>query len=105
VSDRHREMHWVARVTRAAEENRLELFFQPIVSLTSQGGRGFHELTVRLRDDSGALVPPSEFIPAAERYNVMSVIDRWVVIRAVELLKRRREAGGSLPLLAVNLSG
>src|SRR6202043_2028854 len=53
VSDRHREMHWVARVTRAAENNRLELFFQPILSLRTPGGRGFHELTVRLRDDGG----------------------------------------------------
>src|SRR6185312_15516670 len=63
---------------------------------------GFHELTVRLRDDDGQLVPPSEFIPAAERYNVMSVIDRWVVTRAVELLRARR-AGDAL--VAVNLSG
>src|SRR3984957_3506971 len=105
VSHRHREMHWVARVTRAAEENRLELFFQLIVRIGAEGAPMFHELTIRLRDDDGRLVPPSEFIPAAERYNVMSIIDRWVVVRAVELLKRRREAGGSLPLLAVNLSG
>jgi diguanylate cyclase (GGDEF)-like protein/PAS domain S-box-containing protein len=105
VSHRHREMHWVARVTRAAEENRLELFFQPIVRIGAEGAPTFHELTIRLRDDDGQLVPPSEFIPAAERYNVMSIIDRWVVVRAVELLKRRREAGGSLPMLAVNLSG
>jgi diguanylate cyclase (GGDEF)-like protein/PAS domain S-box-containing protein len=105
VSHRHREMHWVARVTRAAEENRLELFFQPIVRIGAEGAPTFHELTIRLRDDDGRLVPPSEFIPAAERYNVMSIIDRWVVVRAVELLKRRREAGGSLPMLAVNLSG
>ena len=105
-SHRHREMHWVARVTRAAEENRLELFFQPIVRIGADvATAGFHELTIRLRDDDGRLVPPSEFIPAAERYNVMSIIDRWVVTRAVDLLKQRREAGGSLPLLAVNLSG
>jgi diguanylate cyclase (GGDEF)-like protein len=102
---RHREMHWVARVTRAAEENRLELFFQPIVRIGAESPPNFHELTIRLRDDDGRLVPPSEFIPAAERYNVMSTIDRWVVIRAVELLKRRRDSGGPLPMLAVNLSG
>jgi diguanylate cyclase (GGDEF)-like protein/PAS domain S-box-containing protein len=105
VSHRHREMHWVARVTRAAEENRLELFFQPIVPVGTGKGDGFHELTVRLRDDDGQLVPPSEFIPAAERYNVMSVIDRWVVMRAVELLRARRSGSAPLPLLAVNLSG
>ena len=105
VSHRHREMHWVARVTRAAEDNRLELYFQPIVPLTATAERAFYELTVRLRDDNGALVPPSEFIPAAERYNVMSVIDRWVVGQAITLLRERQRRGQPLPLLAVNLSG
>ncbi|HUA88394.1 MAG TPA: PAS domain S-box protein [Steroidobacteraceae bacterium] len=105
VSHRHREMHWVSRVTRAAEDDRLELYYQPIVPLSGDGGRAFHELTVRLRDDTGELVPPTEFIPAAERYNVMSAIDRWVIARAIALLRARREAGKTLPLLAVNLSG
>jgi diguanylate cyclase (GGDEF)-like protein/PAS domain S-box-containing protein len=124
---RHREMHWVARVTRAVEENRLELFFQPIRPIARAGAMAFHELTVRLRDDDGRLVAPGEFIPAAERYNVMSVIDRWVVQRAIERLKAwaaradLKEAANdgprpvarpalerqkpALPLLAVNLSG
>jgi diguanylate cyclase (GGDEF)-like protein/PAS domain S-box-containing protein len=99
---RHREMHWVARVTRAAEENRLELYFQPIRPIARPSAIAFHELTVRLRDDDGRLVAPGEFIPAAERYNVMSVIDRWVIERAMERLKG---STGELPLLAVNLSG
>jgi len=60
---------------------------------------------VRLRGDDGELVPPSEFIPAAERYNVMSVIDRWVMRQAVELLRDRQRRGVPLPTLAVNLSG
>jgi diguanylate cyclase (GGDEF)-like protein/PAS domain S-box-containing protein len=105
VSDRHREMHWVARVTRAAEDKRLELFFQPIVPLANGGERAFHEVTVRLRADNGQLVPPSEFIAAAERYNVMSVIDRQVVTEAIELLRERLRRGLPLPLLALNLSG
>jgi len=105
VSHRHREMQWVSRVTRAAEDNRFELYFQPIVPLGSATGPSFHELTVRLRDDNGELVPPSEFIPAAERYNVMPVIDRWVVKHALELLKERERQGQPLPMLAVNLSG
>jgi diguanylate cyclase (GGDEF)-like protein/PAS domain S-box-containing protein len=105
VSHRHREMQWVSRVTRAAEDNRFELYFQPIVPLGSATGPSFHELTVRLRDDNGELVPPSEFIPAAERYNVMPVIDRWVVRHALELLKERERQGQPLPMLAVNLSG
>ncbi len=125
---RHREMHWVARVTRAAEENRLELYFQPIRPIARPGATAFHELTVRLRDEDGRLIAPGEFIPAAERYNIMSVIDRWVVQRAIERLKdwaeradlkvavnagprtaarsaAERQGRVALPLLAVNLSG
>jgi diguanylate cyclase (GGDEF)-like protein/PAS domain S-box-containing protein len=105
VSSRHREMHWVARVTRAAEENRLELFFQPISAIGSQSPPRFHELTVKLRGDDGQLVPPSEFIPAAERYNAMSIIDRWVVQQAVGLLKDKQLRGVPLPMLAINVSG
>jgi diguanylate cyclase (GGDEF)-like protein/PAS domain S-box-containing protein len=105
ISSRHREMHWVARVTRAAEENRLELFFQPIAAIGSQNPPRFHELTVKLREDNGQLVQPSEFIPAAERYNAMSIIDRWVVEKAVEMLRERQKRGVPLPTLAVNVSG
>jgi diguanylate cyclase (GGDEF)-like protein/PAS domain S-box-containing protein len=105
VSHHHREMHWVSRVTRAVEENRLELFFQPIVPIAAESKLLCHELTVRLRDSDGQLVLPNEFIPAAERYNVMSIIDRWVIRQAIQALKQRQEAGAALPLLAVNLSG
>ncbi len=105
-SNRHREMAWVSRVTRSVEENRLTLFSQRIVPLraTTQG-QDFHELTVRLRDERGELVMPNEFIPAAERFNVMSMIDRWVLNRAVELLEGLSREERQLPLLAINLSG
>jgi len=105
ASDRHREMYWAARITRATEENRLELFFQPIVPIGAASVGDFHELTVRLRDGDGRLVAPSEFIPAAERYNVMPAIDRWVVTQALELLRARPTGQPAALLLAVNLSG
>jgi len=103
--DRHRELHWAARLTRAVEENRLELFYQPIVPIAQAGPMGFHELTVQLRDDDGRLVPAGEFIPAAERYNVMPAIDRWVLLRALERLRHAPMGPAASPVLAVNLSG
>jgi diguanylate cyclase (GGDEF)-like protein/PAS domain S-box-containing protein len=107
VSGRHREMYWVARVTRALEEGRLYLQAQPIVALhdpSSTRPRAFHELLVRMRDEQGHLVMPGEFIPAAERYNVMPAIDRWVVERAAQLLRALPpERAGQL--FAVNISG
>jgi Amt family ammonium transporter len=108
VSGRHREMYWVSRVTRAVDEDRLELFHQPIAPTSAAAPHvpPFHELLVRLRGDDGTLVLPGEFIPAAERYNVVAAIDRWVVERAVGLLRSRAAPGGEPPfLLALNLSG
>lgn len=103
---RHREMQWVGRIARAVEEGRLELFAQRIVGVSrAAGDQPFYELMVRLRDEDGSLVPPSEFIPAAERYNVMVMVDRWVVTRAIEMLESSLGRAPRLPLLAVNLSG
>ncbi|MGA2023655.1 MAG: PAS domain S-box protein [Steroidobacteraceae bacterium] len=107
VSGRHREMYWVSRVTRAVDEGRLELYCQQIAPTSSASPPlpGFYELLVRLRDDGGELVLPGEFIPAAERYNMVAAIDRWVVQRAVKALKEH--ACGDEPpfLFALNLSG
>src|SRR5262249_40384674 len=105
-TNRHREMQWVGRIARAVEDGRLELFAQQIVSVAPKpSDPPFYELMVRLRDEDGTLVPPSEFIPAAERYNGMVMVDRWVVNRAIELLESCLGATARLPLLAVNLSG
>ncbi len=105
-TNRHREMQWVGRIARAVEDGRLELFAQRIVGVSATAADApFFELMVRLRDEDGTLVPPNEFIPAAERYNVMVMVDRWVVNRAIEMLEAALRTSASLPLLAVNLSG
>jgi diguanylate cyclase (GGDEF)-like protein/PAS domain S-box-containing protein len=107
VSGRHREMYWVSRVTRAVDDNRLELEYQLIkpTSAATAALPMFCELLVRLRGDDGELILPGEFIPAAERYNIIGTVDRWVVERAVGILKDIIDAGREPPLLAVNLSG
>jgi len=62
-------------------------------------------LLVRLRDNDGELVLPGEFLPAAERYNVIGAIDRWVLDSAVKRLRQYIAAGLEVPLLSINLSG
>jgi diguanylate cyclase (GGDEF)-like protein/PAS domain S-box-containing protein len=106
--ERHREMQWVSRLTRACEENRLELYYQPIVPIGSnRDPRGHYELLVRMRGEQGELVLPAEFIPAAERYNVMPMIDRWVVSQALGTLAHYRTDGDARHgyTLSINLSG
>jgi diguanylate cyclase (GGDEF)-like protein/PAS domain S-box-containing protein len=106
MPERHREMHWVSKLTRACDESRFELFFQPIVPIgVNRYEREQFELMLRLRDESGSLIAPAEFIPAAERYNVMPSIDRWVVRQALDQLVHRSGTGIKPYTIAVNLSG
>ena len=84
---RREQMGWVARIRRDLIEDRFTLFFQPIVRVDGAPEPHRHgELLLRLRDDSGRLVPPGEFIGAAERYHQMGQIDRWVVRKAFDWL-------------------
>ncbi len=106
--ERHREMQWVSRINRACEEDQLLLLCQSIVPISAgaEKQRKF-ELLLRMRDESGTLIQPAEFIPAAERFNLMPAIDRWVVHQACTgLAHRRSDAGVRTPfMLCINISG
>ncbi|WP_246709769.1 EAL domain-containing protein [Bradyrhizobium sp. 6(2017)] len=52
-----------------------------------------------------ALVPPGSFLPAAERYGLMPLIDRWVVRRAFEIIAERKHHSRRVASYAINLSG
>ena len=107
VSLRHEEMKWVSRITHAVEEDRLELFFQPIIGIGDEQSKtcGHYELLLRMRDENGELVRPDLFIPSAERYNLMSTLDRWVIHETLSKLADRSSTGEARYTLAVNLSG
>ena len=98
------EMQWVGRIAQALEHDRFCLYAQPIAALTSEAQNGDHyEVLLRLWDEQGNLVPPMAFIPAAERYNLMHLIDRWVI----RTLFRGwlTDADGQQSVYAINLSG
>jgi diguanylate cyclase (GGDEF)-like protein/PAS domain S-box-containing protein len=107
ASMRHEEMKWVSRISSAVEEDRLELFFQPIIGIGKDNGRarGHYEILLRMRDENGELVSPDQFIPAAERYNLMSTLDRWVIGTALSNLADRDAEGEARYTIAINLSG
>ncbi len=76
----HGETQWVVQINQALEENRFRLYSQPIVHLLNTPTTGTHcEILLRLQLPTGQLVSPMAFIPAAERYNLMHAIDRWVI--------------------------
>lgn len=104
---RHGEMQWVTRITRAMEENRLRLYVQPILPLFPDPEADVHyEMLLRMIDDNAELVLPMAFIPAAERYNLMPSIDRWVISAAFSAFHQLfPNANGGKSICTVNLSG
>jgi diguanylate cyclase (GGDEF)-like protein/PAS domain S-box-containing protein len=106
VAQRHGEMQWVARVKRALNDNRFFLEAQPIVPL--QGDRQAkrnYELLVRMRDESGRVVPPGAFLPAVERYNLSQRLDRWVITTALQWISSHRAQIERVSRIFINLSG
>ncbi len=100
------EIEWMHRVRAALEENRLCLYAQEIAPLSAQAGETRYELLLRLRAEDGTIVAPMTFLPAAEHYNLMPAIDRWVVREALAFLGARHANGGApVPQVNINLSG
>ncbi|HEY0856893.1 MAG TPA: EAL domain-containing protein [Albitalea sp.] len=100
------EMDWVSRLHHALAEDRFVLYAQPIVGLQRRvDDTSRFEILLRLLDEDGRLVPPMAFIPAAERYNLMVEIDRWVIRHALAEHRRHRQTQGSAVHYSINLSG
>ncbi len=87
------------QIRRALAEDRFTLYWQPIVELSS-GLATQYELLLRMIDTDGAVIPPGEFIEAAERCGLIGEIDRWVIRRAIALLAELPDVR-----LEVNVSG
>ncbi len=97
---RHTEMRWVGRIRSAIEQDRFRLYQQPIVALTkTQDCPVYHEVLLRMIDEEGRIIPPGVFIPAAEHYNLMPDVDRWVIGQMPALFH------GNDTVYSVNLSG
>jgi len=108
VALRQGEMEWVNRLHRALADRRFVLYAQPIHDVQAGAAAPLSvELLLRLLDENNAVVPPMAFIPAAERYNLMPTIDRWVIETAFGILAQQRSDPGATPLhsCAINLSG
>jgi EAL domain-containing protein (putative c-di-GMP-specific phosphodiesterase class I) len=108
LSVRFGEMAWVQRLHMALEENRFCLYAQEISPLGhTDGGDGHIEILLRLHDESGRIILPDSFIPAAERYGLMTSLDRWVVENVFKIISRclQERPGRPMAMCAINLSG
>jgi len=103
---RRSEMQWVNRIQQALENDSFRLRFQPIISLGEDGvQRHCYELLLDMIDASGGVIPPGAFLPAAERYNLMLHIDRWVVSNGLAWAEDRFRAGDEFEFCTINISG
>ncbi len=86
----------VARLARAIEANRIDLFLQPIVTLPQRKVR-YYEALARLRGEDGALLTPDDFLDHAETGGLLPAIDNLMVFRCVQVVRRlstkNREVG------------
>ena len=103
---RRGELRWVARLKTALDENRFRLHCMSIAPLGG-GPPTHHELLLRLADTAGEPILPGVFLPVAERYQLMPLIDHWVIAHAIEFLGR---AAARVPQLrahcfGINVSG
>ena len=97
------EMGWVSRIASALGEDRFRLRFQPISPVRNVEQEQHVEALLYLLDETGERVSPASFIPAAERYNLMPAVDRWVVRRALTRLTQQPTEAGRV-VLCINLS-
>jgi diguanylate cyclase (GGDEF)-like protein len=105
---RHGEMHWATLITQALEQDRFALFHQPISATLDNGDNIQHwEILLRMKDEDGTIILPDSFIPAAERYNKMHSIDRWVIRNTFSAIVDGCFAASKegKRVIAINLSG
>jgi len=105
---RQGEMQWVEKIQQGLDEDRFILYGQLIVPIFegSENQKGLHfETLVRYLDEQGNIIPPGAFLPAAERYNLATALDKWVIAHLFEWLASHPDYLDKLDVCSVNLSG
>jgi len=105
---RHRSnMRWATRITQALGNDQFELFYQPIAMASDRNDTcRFQEISLMMNNEDGNRVSPGEFIPVAEKYDLMVEIDKWVIQKLCTETDRIIESGRKeLPVFSIRLSG
>jgi len=102
LARRYVQMSLIGKIGKSLDEDRFLLHYEDVVATAEPRRVVYRELLVRMRDEDGRLHTPGAFIQAAERYSLMTALDRWVLRHALAGIAR-------LPpdevIYAINLSG
>ncbi len=111
LTRRRGEMQWVARLHEALDLDRLTLFLQPIVAVKEEFTPPIDveqcehfEILLRIEEEDGSFISPTSFLASAERYNLATRLDRWVVNAALRWMTQAAKAGKEIELCSINLS-
>jgi diguanylate cyclase (GGDEF)-like protein len=103
---RYEDVAIIGDLREAISNDRFRMDAQPIVELAHNGGARRFELLLRMIDPAGESVAPDKFLTAAERYQLATDIDRWVVQYALEILSSAAPRLASMDAhFAINISG
>ncbi len=107
-SEHQQEMQWISRLHTALDNGAFELHLQRIQDISNLSTPSEHyEVLLRMVDNNGKLIPPGAFLPAAERFNLISSIDQWVIeniFKKLQQLNKSKKLPNNL-MIAINLSG
>ncbi|MDH5301578.1 MAG: EAL domain-containing protein [Gammaproteobacteria bacterium] len=101
LQQRSGDMEWLHRIKRAMDNQQLRLFLQKVLPVQDLNAPAHFEVLLRLQDEQ-KFISPSTFIPAAEHYNFMPQIDKWVISHAFDLISQNPTTSDTFN---INLSG
>ncbi len=107
MARRHGEMQWAVRLPHALEEDRFHLYGQSVVAVNGGAGNGkpHCEIPLRMADETGDLIAPGAFLPAAERYGLSGKFDLWVIRNTFRWFRDHPTHLAGLDVCFINLSG
>lgn len=105
LQQRRGEIQWSTEISEALDDDRFLLYAQPIQPLQDPQQGMSYEILVRMLRKDGEISPPGAFLPAAERYNSITRIDRWVVSHTLAWLTANANHLSQVTSISINLSG
>lgn len=100
------EAQWISKIERSLAEDGFVLYAQGIVDMQGEAMPIKHwEVLIRMKGEQGEIISPGSFLPAAERYHLVTKIDFWVIEQMLQYLEKRCAGGVTEEVWNINLSG